>query len=135
MNRACPDPPWAVRVENRAPLTVMLVVRGWGWVVPNEGDDVHLRTGDLAIARGPAPRTCADAPRTPPQALILAACGRENQGLQRRDDQEVRHAVQDDLLTGFVAHDLRHEQRGERAPPGRRRRATAAGAARPGAGR
>jgi AraC-like DNA-binding protein len=71
MIRACFDPPWAVRVEDRAPLTVMLMVRGEGWVVPDEGEDVRLRAGDLAIARGPAPYTCADAPGTPPQALIL----------------------------------------------------------------
>lgn len=32
---------------------------------------MRLRAGDLAIARGPAPYTCADAPGTPPQALIL----------------------------------------------------------------
>ncbi|MFD9433090.1 AraC family transcriptional regulator [Streptomyces sp. NPDC060002] len=71
MIRACFDPPWAVRVEDRAPLTVMLMVRGEGWVVPDEGENVRLRAGDLAIARGPAPYTCADAPGTPAQALIL----------------------------------------------------------------
>jgi AraC-like DNA-binding protein len=32
---------------------------------------VLLRPGDLAIARGPDPYTCADDPGTPPQALIL----------------------------------------------------------------
>ncbi|WP_062648813.1 AraC family transcriptional regulator [Streptomyces sp. NBRC 110468] len=73
MIRACFDPPWAVRVEDRAPLTVMLMVRGEGWVVPDEGADVRLRAGDLAIARGPGPYTCADVPGTPPQALILPA--------------------------------------------------------------
>ncbi|OQR59439.1 AraC family transcriptional regulator [Streptomyces maremycinicus] len=73
MIRACFDPPWAVRVEDRAPLTVMLMVRGEGWVVPDEGAAVRLRAGDLAIARGPGPYTCADAPGTPPQALILPA--------------------------------------------------------------
>ncbi|MER6955210.1 AraC family transcriptional regulator [Streptomyces sp. NPDC000618] len=71
MIRACFDPPWGVRVEDRAPLTVMLMVRGEGWVVPDEAEGVRLRAGDLAIARGPAPYTCADAPGTPPQALIL----------------------------------------------------------------
>ncbi|MEG3626892.1 AraC family transcriptional regulator [Streptomyces poriticola] len=71
MIRACFDPPWAVRVEDRAPLTVMLVVRGEARVVPDEGEPLLLRAGDLAIARGPAPYTCADDPRTAPQALIL----------------------------------------------------------------
>lgn len=53
MIRACFDPPWAVRVEDRAPLTVMLVVRGEAWVVPDRGERARLRAGDLAIARGP----------------------------------------------------------------------------------
>ncbi|QNP69480.1 AraC family transcriptional regulator [Streptomyces roseirectus] len=69
--RACFDPPWSVRVEDRAPLTVMLVVHGDAWVAPDGGPPVRLRAGDLAIARGPEPYTCADDPATPPQALIL----------------------------------------------------------------
>ncbi|MEV7063073.1 AraC family transcriptional regulator [Streptomyces collinus] len=69
--RACFDPPWAVRVEDRAPLTVMLVVRGEAWIVPDRGERTRLRAGDLAIARGPGPYTCADAPGTAPQAVIL----------------------------------------------------------------
>ena len=71
MIRACFDPPWAVRIEDRAPLTVMLVVRGEVWVMPDTGERVRLRAGDLAIARGPDPYTAADDPGTPPQALIL----------------------------------------------------------------
>ncbi|WP_326755559.1 AraC family transcriptional regulator [Streptomyces hirsutus] len=71
MIRACFDPPWSVRIEDRAPLTVMLLVRGEAWLVPDGGDRRLLRPGDLAIARGPDPYTCADDPGTPPQALIL----------------------------------------------------------------
>ncbi|MGW6476324.1 AraC family transcriptional regulator [Streptomyces nigra] len=71
MIRACFEPPWSVRVEDRAPLTVMVMVRGEAWVTPDEGQPVRLRAGDLAIARGPAPYTCADDPGTAPQALIL----------------------------------------------------------------
>ncbi|MFF0221996.1 AraC family transcriptional regulator [Streptomyces sp. NPDC004629] len=71
MIRACFDPPWAVRVADRALLTVMLMVRGDAWITPDSGERVRLRAGDLAIARGPAPYTCADDPDTPPQALIL----------------------------------------------------------------
>ncbi|MFE2537877.1 cupin domain-containing protein [Streptomyces sp. NPDC059371] len=71
MIRACFDPPWCVRVEDRAPLSIMLVVRGDAWVVPDEGEALRLRAGDLAIARGPDPYRCADEPATPPQAVIL----------------------------------------------------------------
>jgi AraC-like DNA-binding protein len=71
MIRACFDPPWAVRVEDRAPLTVMLMVRGDAWITPETGERIRLRAGDLAIARGPDPYTCQDVPDTTPQALIL----------------------------------------------------------------
>jgi AraC-like DNA-binding protein len=71
MIRACFDPPWAVRVEDRAPLTVMLVVRGDAWIVPDAGEPLRLREGELAIARGPDPYTCGDDPGTAPQAVIL----------------------------------------------------------------
>ncbi|MET8410901.1 AraC family transcriptional regulator [Streptomyces sp. NPDC005195] len=69
--RAAFDPPWCVRVEDRAPLTIILVVRGRAWITPNEGERLPLRAGDLAIARGPDPYTCADDPGTAPQAVIL----------------------------------------------------------------
>ena len=71
MIRACFDPPWAVRVEDRAPLTVMLLVRGEAWIAPDGGEPLRLRPGDLAVARGPGPYLCADAPDTAPGAVIL----------------------------------------------------------------
>ncbi|MFI1721216.1 AraC family transcriptional regulator [Streptomyces sp. NPDC020489] len=71
MIRACFEPPWSVRIEDRAPLTLMLMVRGEAWITPDTGERVRLRAGDLAIARGPEPYTCADDPATAPQAVIL----------------------------------------------------------------
>lgn len=71
MIRACFDPPWCVRVEDRAPLTVMLMARGEAWVTSDEGEPLLLRAGGLAIARGPDPYTCGDDPATAPQAVIL----------------------------------------------------------------
>ncbi|MFM9608895.1 AraC family transcriptional regulator [Streptomyces niveiscabiei] len=91
--RACFDPPWSVRVEDRAPLTVMLMVRGDAWVVPDEGERLLLRAGDLAIVRGPGPYVCADDPGTPPQALILprGVCARpDGQPLNGSMDLGVR---------------------------------------------
>lgn len=65
-------PPWSMRVEDRAPLCLMCVTSGEAWVVPDDPaqEPVRLRTGDLAIARGPEPYTFAGAPDTPPQAVI-----------------------------------------------------------------
>ncbi|MFD7641053.1 AraC family transcriptional regulator [Kitasatospora sp. NPDC059795] len=64
------DPPWAIRIEDRAPLTVLTTVRGDGWIVPDGGPPVPLRVGDLAIVRGPEPYTVADRPETAPQVVI-----------------------------------------------------------------
>ncbi|MFE3096409.1 cupin domain-containing protein [Streptomyces sp. NPDC059248] len=64
------EPPWSVRVEDRAPLTLMCATEGAAWIVPDEGEPVLLRPGDAAIVRGPAPYTVADHPDTPPGALI-----------------------------------------------------------------
>ncbi|MFF1610352.1 AraC family transcriptional regulator [Amycolatopsis sp. NPDC058278] len=69
--RSVLTPPWSLRIEDRAPLTVVSVVRGEAWIVPDTGDRVLLGEGDVAIVRGPDPYLVADDPSTPPQALIL----------------------------------------------------------------
>jgi AraC-like DNA-binding protein len=65
------DPPWSVRIEDEAPLGISVVVRGEAWLMPAEGEAVHLTRGDVMIARGPGHYTIADDPATPPSALIL----------------------------------------------------------------
>ncbi|KDN18643.1 AraC family transcriptional regulator [Amycolatopsis rifamycinica] len=69
--RSVLTPPWSLRIEDRAPLTVVAVVRGEAWIVPEGGEGVSMGEGDVAIARGPDPYLVADHPETPPQALIL----------------------------------------------------------------
>jgi AraC-like DNA-binding protein len=69
--RSVLTPPWSLRIEDQAPLTVVSVVRGEAWIVPHAGEAVLLDQGDVAIVRGPDPYLVADDPRTPPQALIL----------------------------------------------------------------
>ncbi|MFF0542786.1 AraC family transcriptional regulator [Nocardia thailandica] len=65
------NPPWSLRVQDEAPLTVVAVVRGGAWVRPEQGEPRRLGAGDVAIFRGPQPYTVADHPDTPPQILIL----------------------------------------------------------------
>ncbi|GAA4980577.1 AraC family transcriptional regulator [Kineococcus glutinatus] len=64
------DPPWALRVADRAPLTVVVVVRGSAWLVPDDAGPLPLGPGDAAVLRGPEPYTVADAPGTRPQVVI-----------------------------------------------------------------
>jgi AraC-like DNA-binding protein len=64
------DPPWSIRVQDEAPLTVVAIVRGDAWIVPDGGERTLLRPGDVAIVRGPEPYTMADDPATQPQAVV-----------------------------------------------------------------
>jgi AraC-like DNA-binding protein len=68
--RSILDPPWSLRVQDRAPLCLVAVVRGDAWVRPDGADPVRMRPGDIAIVRGPEPYTVADGPDTPPQLVI-----------------------------------------------------------------
>jgi AraC-like DNA-binding protein len=68
--RSSMDPPWSLRIQDEAPLTVMAMVRGEAWVVPDDDEPVSMRSGDVAIIRGPDPYTVADDTATPPQAVI-----------------------------------------------------------------
>jgi AraC-like DNA-binding protein len=63
-------PPWSLRVQDEAPLTLVAMVRGGAWVLPAGGDAAPLHPGDVAILRGPDPYTFADDPATAPQAVI-----------------------------------------------------------------
>src|SRR5512143_2412483 len=68
--RSAMDPPWSLRIQDEAPLTVVALVRGSAWVLPDADDAVRLGAGDVAIIRGPDPYTVADDPATAPQAVI-----------------------------------------------------------------
>lgn len=68
--RTVMQPPWSVRVQDGAPLSVAAVLTGTAWIVPEDGEPVRLATGDVAVTRGPGPFTFADDPTTPPQAII-----------------------------------------------------------------
>ncbi len=63
--------PWSMLIADEAPLTLMAFVRGSGWVVPEGGEAVQLRAGDVALARGEVPYVVADDPATAPQVHIL----------------------------------------------------------------
>ena len=70
--RSSMDPPWCLRVEDRAPLTLAAVVRGWAYVTV-DGDPAgpsRLERGDVMLCRGPTPYVVADHPDTAPQVVI-----------------------------------------------------------------
>ena len=69
--RSVLHPPWSLRIQDEAPLTLVALVRGAAHVLPHAGEIARLGPGDIAIMRGPDPYTVADDPRTPPQIVIL----------------------------------------------------------------
>ncbi|MBJ3809617.1 AraC family transcriptional regulator [Streptomyces flavofungini] len=74
MLRACFEPPWSVRIADGAPVSVMIMVAGEAWIVPENADGAPhpdrpprlLRPGDVAIARAPDPYLVTGDQATPP---------------------------------------------------------------------
>ncbi len=64
------DPPWSLRIQDEAPLTLVAVVQGEASVLPDGSPAAWLHQGDVVILRGPDHYTVADDPATPPQAVI-----------------------------------------------------------------
>lgn len=69
--RAVMASPWALRIEDKAPLTLVAVLRGCAVHVPDEGPPVRLAPGDVALVKGPAPYTFGDDPATEARVRIL----------------------------------------------------------------
>jgi AraC-like DNA-binding protein len=64
------DPPWAIRLEDEAPLSVTAVVRGHLWVCADGEDPVRLEAGDVVVRVGTDHWRIADDPATPDQIVI-----------------------------------------------------------------
>jgi len=67
--RSILDPPWGLRIQDEAPLTVVAVVRGEAWITAGAGPQ-RLGPGDLAVVRGPEPYTVTSEPGVAPQVVI-----------------------------------------------------------------
>lgn len=65
------EPPFCIRVEDEAPLSVVAVTAGSAVLADDHGGTVTLTPGDVALARGPDHYAIADAPDRAPQVLIL----------------------------------------------------------------
>ncbi|MGW1189526.1 AraC family transcriptional regulator [Streptomyces sp. NPDC002559] len=64
------NPPWSLRVEDRAPISLVTMVHGGAWVIPDRGVPARIGPGDVAVLRGPDPYTIADTPDTPVQVTV-----------------------------------------------------------------
>ncbi len=68
--RTLMTPPWSLRILAESPITVLAMVRGHAWVVPDDGEPVRLDVGDVAVTRAPDHYNVADDPGTEPDIVI-----------------------------------------------------------------
>jgi AraC-like DNA-binding protein len=79
------DAPWSMRIADESPLCLIAVTRGHAWLIPENDEGLLLRSGDVAVIRGPEPYAVADDPATQPQVVILPG-----QRCETPDGQEVK---------------------------------------------
>ena len=63
--RTVMQPPWSLRIQDRAPLTVVAVLGGRARIRHDGDTRGALEPGDIALLRGADPYTVADPPDTP----------------------------------------------------------------------
>ncbi|MGH7292773.1 MAG: cupin domain-containing protein, partial [Myxococcota bacterium] len=64
------DPPWSMRIQDDAPLTLICMTHGTAVIVTESGDTFDVRPGDVAVARGVEHYLFADDAATEPQVVI-----------------------------------------------------------------
>lgn len=69
--RSVLDPPWCMRIEDEAPLSLVSMIRGQAFITTADGQVHSLIPHEVAILRGPDPYQIGDSPSTPPQVVIL----------------------------------------------------------------
>jgi AraC-like DNA-binding protein len=74
-----------MRIADESPLCLIAVTRGEAWLIPEDDEALLLRSGDVAVIRGPDPYVVADDPATTPQVVILPG-----QRCETPDGQEVK---------------------------------------------
>lgn len=68
--RAALEAPWSMRVQDRAPLTLVALLRGHAWVWRNGREPMRGGAGDIVLVRGPDPYFVADVPGRRPDVVI-----------------------------------------------------------------
>lgn len=69
------EPPWSLRVQDEAPLTLLAVVSGGAWLLRGERPPIRLEPGALAVVTGPEPYSISDDPATPTQVVVWPGQG------------------------------------------------------------
>jgi AraC-like DNA-binding protein len=67
--RASMAPPWSIRIQDQAPLTVVAMARGSS-CFERAGEVLRIGTGDVLLLTGPTPYVVSDEPGRAPFAVI-----------------------------------------------------------------
>jgi AraC-like DNA-binding protein len=68
--KAVMAPPWGLRIQDEAPVTIVAVLQGACLVRFDDGECLQAEAGDVGIMRGPDPYEVADDPATPAGIVI-----------------------------------------------------------------
>jgi AraC-like DNA-binding protein len=120
--RSVLQPPWSLRIQDEAPLTLVAMVRGDAWMTTDDGETGHLNEGDIAIVRGIVPYVVSDLPTTEPQVVIHPGqrCTTPSgfdlndamgMGIRSWGNQRVEDALATVMLTGTYQFDDEISQR------------------------
>ena len=64
------EPPWCIRVQDEAPLSIMAISDGEAWIFHDGDEPTALRPGDVVVVAGPTPYTFASHPDQAPQTIV-----------------------------------------------------------------
>lgn len=70
LQRSVLNPPWSLRVEDRAPLSIVALTRGSAWLSTAGDRPRKLGAGDVFTVRGPEPYTLAHAQDAPATVVV-----------------------------------------------------------------
>ncbi len=68
--RCVMEPPWSVCIADQAAVALLVQVHGHAYVVREGAEPIFLRSGDVAVLKGPAPYVLADDPQTSPTVVV-----------------------------------------------------------------
>jgi AraC-like DNA-binding protein len=124
VSHAVLEAPWTIRFADRAPLTMVSVLRGGGTLRLSDGTERAVRAGDTAVVRGPDTFHLADGPASfdRPHAEYEIACFTESAectvqhlgGIRWGNDPDGATAL---IVGAYRASGRRHERLLRGLPP------------------
>jgi AraC-like DNA-binding protein len=65
------EPPWSLRIQDEAALSVVALVEGSAWITPDGGPTLRMEPGDVVVTRGPDHYTVTSSADLPAEPEIV----------------------------------------------------------------